>query len=740
MMYKILTVTALSGSMMLGATAYAQDAQDGGSNDIIVTAEKRESRLLDVSAPISVIGSEQIEKHTVTNFEELVEQIPGVSVTSDFGGSASKVISIRGVGGADDYRPNGSPSVAMHVDNIYQSSNAFLTMPFFDVERVEVLKGPQGTLYGRNSTAGVINVISRTKADTLNGYVNAQYESYDRVRFEGALGMPLAEGVGLRIAAVADQGGGFQDGKGAGVLAGYRPAAGVPAIANPGMQEGWGDRDLLAGRATLNADFSPDSKLTVRLFGSRDRGETQYPDSRGGVSNSGFVEPDDDPYTFYSDRYGRRRMDTWGANANFSQQLGSGIVLDLVGGYQDGKRYVEGEGTGSPIRIFDYNFSDRVKQVSGEARLSRHDGSRFEWVIGGYYLNDKVDFRTDLLAADAYRSNLVSDYHQKRESVAAFGQGDFNVTERLKLSLGLRYTADNASYVGSTYDANPWGVSIVPLAMPALPILFDEDYDEDNVSGRATISYKPTDTLNLWVSAGKGYKAGGFDGSTIFSEPEALPFRSETVWAYEGGLKFAGPGGLFLNVDGFYYDFSDLQANSTTIVAGAATTANVRTNVAAARMYGVDIAGGATLVRSGPHELTASLGATLIDSKITEFDSSDPNVVAVNLGNEMPAAPKFSGNAQVAYTYRGNGWKLGGMVWGSRKGSEFKRLNNAVSARVPGYWLLNARIDLELENPGITLFAFGRNLTDEVYYVDYSATARLTGSPRVFGGGLRFDF
>ncbi|HUD28463.1 MAG TPA: TonB-dependent receptor, partial [Novosphingobium sp.] len=468
---KLLAAAGLAAIVTSGA-AHAQSAgappQEGG--EIVVTAEKRETRLLEVAAPISVIGGDRVAERGISDFEGLVEQIPGVSITADFGGAASKVISIRGVGGSDDYRPNGSPSVAMHVDNIYQSSNAFLSMPFFDVERVEVLKGPQGTLYGRNSTAGVINLITRSRSDEINGYFTGQYESFQRVKMEGAFGFPIAPGVGLRLAGVVDQGGGFQDGKGAGVLGGTTPFPGTGAIPDPGARKGWGDRDLFAGRATLDAEFSPDSKLVVKLFGSTDRGENQMPDLNGGVRTDGFTEPDDDPYTFYSDRYPDRKIDVWGLSASFSHTFSEALALDVVGGYQAGDRYVEGEGTGSPLRNFDFNFTDRVRQHSLEARLSNRDGGFLDWVVGGYYLKDKVDFRTDLIATDSMGTTLVSDYHQERESKAAFAQADLNLTSRLTLTGGLRYTADNASYKGATTDANPLGVSIAPIALPTIPV------------------------------------------------------------------------------------------------------------------------------------------------------------------------------------------------------------------------------------------------------------------------------
>lgn len=729
----LLSCCALSTvALMASSTAYA--AEDDSQNDIVVTAEKKESRLVDISAPISVLSGDRVAERTISSFEDLVEQLPGVSITSDFGGASSKVISIRGVGGSDDYRPNGNPSVAMHVDNIYQSSNAFLTMPFFDVERVEVLKGPQGTLYGRNSTAGVINLITRSQSDRINGYFTGQYESYGRVRMEGAFGAPIAEGIGFRVAGVVDQDGGFQTGKGAGYFGGTTRAAGAPPINDPGERKGWGDRDLFAGRATLDAEFSPESKLVVKLFGSSDRGESQMLDSVGGVSNSGWIEPDNDPYSFYSDRYPKRRMDVWGLSASFSQKLNDALALDVVGGYQTGKRYVEGDGTGSPARIFDYNFSDRVRQHSLEVRLSNRDGNLIDWVVGGYFIKDKVDFRTDLIATDLYRTTLVTDYHQERESKAAFGQVDINLSSRFILSGGLRYTADKATYAGSTTDANPLGLS----TYTAPNVFFDNDFDADNVSGRVTLSYRPSTAANIWASVGKGYKAGGFDGSSIFSAAEALPFKSEDVLAYEGGFKFAGRRDLFLNVEAFYYDFDNLQANTTAQIGGQNT--NVRTNVAKARVFGLDIQAGATLIESGPHKLAIDGGATLLRSKILEFNSSNAALVAVNLGNDLPASPHLSANGQIAYSYTADSWSVKASLDARHKASEYKRLSNDPNTEVPSYTLLNGRIDLKLTDTGLGFFVYARNLTDKTYFVDRGTTLRLSGSPRIIGGGATIQF
>jgi iron complex outermembrane receptor protein len=146
------------------------------------------------------------------------------------------------------------------------------------------------------------------------------------------------------------------------------------------------------------------------------------------------------------------------------------------------------------------------------------------------------------------------------------------------------------------------------------------------------------------------------------------------------------------------------------------------------------------LIQSGPHKLAIDGGATLLRSKILEFNSTNPAIVAVNLGNDLPASPHLSGNAQIAYTYTADSWSVKAAVDARHKSSEFKRLSNDPNTQVSGYTLLNARLDVTLTDTGLGFFVYGRNLTDETYYVDRGATLRLSGSPRVFGGGATLQF
>ncbi|NYI23637.1 TonB-dependent receptor [Sphingobium indicum] len=738
------------GQLVLGAAAAAVGvaqvpvhAQSGKNQesyktpanleDIVVTAQKRASRLSDVPAAIAAFSGTYIQERGVSDFEGLVEQTPGVSITSDFGGSASKVISVRGLGGTDDYRPNGSSSAALHIDDVYQTSNLFLSLPFFDVERVEVLKGPQGTLYGRNSTAGVINVITKDPGNSFSGYATAELASYDRYRVEAAVGGPLTETLSARIAVLGDWGGGFMKGRGAGAAAGRRIFAGTPAVPDPGARDGWGDRDMQAIRGTLLWRMPTGGKLRLKAFTSRDQGENQISDSVQGISNQGYFETDNDPYTFYSNRYPHRDIRMSGGSLSLEQPLTDHVTLNSVVGYQYGKRHVEGA-SGTPYRIFDFDFSDKVRQKSLEVRLSGDIGP-FDWVIGGYAVNDRVKFLTDINLTDLAATVIRTDYVQTRKSRAVFGQIDWRISNQFTLTGGLRYTDDKARFSGSSIDANPYGVSQGAARFPDVPVYFDNRTRDNNVSGRLTLSYKPIDEVKVYASYGTGYKAGGFDGSSIFSQVEALPLKPENVKAYEAGLKVSTDSQFYASVDAFYYDLSELQA--FTVV--PPSPASIRINVGKSRLYGVDLSVGFNLIRNDLHSLRLEAGGTLLDSRITEFIGS-PSQVAQNLGNDLPAAPHRTANASLVHKIQlGGGLEFTTTFDARHKSGEYKRLNNLPTSHVGSYTLLGLRGELS-SDAGWSVFAYVRNLTDEVYLIDRNTAQRLVGSPRTFGGGVRYEF
>ena len=721
-------------------TAQAGDAT--AVEDVIVTAQKREQRIQDVPLAVTVVDGEDAARRGIDNVVGLVDEVPGVSINYAFGGTNYGLISIRGIGGADDYKPNGNPSVALHVDGVYQTSNAYLGMPLFDLERVEILKGPQGTLYGRNTTAGVINVLTNGPAEQREGSARVEYGSYDYTAFETAFGGPITENVGVRVAILAEQGGGFMDGAGAGDLAGFRLSVGgvvqnqMPPILDPGRREGFGDKNLVAGRATVAIELAPESELTLKLFGSLDRGESRQYDRISATLDTNIANAgeNDDPFEFYSAEYPTQDIDIYGASATLEHALGDNLNLTIVAGAQGTTRSVQGNGDGSPYPASRYDFDESLEQASLEVRLGDDTGGRFDWIVGAFVIADDIDFDTRWTS---YTARTIYDhtYVQTRDSAAAFGQVDFRVTDRLQLSGGLRYTRDEATFSGRNDDLNPWRISTFTTTFATTnPFIWDREFEDDNVSGRITAKYDITSELNVFVSAGTGYRAGGFDGTSIFTQAETLPFDSETVTAYEAGLRWT-TGRFRLSLDAFAYEFEELQATTR-----LANDTNGRANVGEAETSGIDFAINAVLFETDTQTLDVDLSAAFLESEIISFSSARVADVLATVGDPLPGAPDVTATLSLNHGLSfANGWALSSRLGVSHHGEESNRLNAIPGNTAEAYTLVNARF--ELATPGDwSVYAYGRNITDEVYFPELNGASRLVGAPATYGVGLRYNF
>ncbi|WP_395945460.1 TonB-dependent receptor domain-containing protein [Brevundimonas sp.] len=722
--------------------AGAVSADAATLDEVIVTAQKRAQRIQDVPLAVTVLDGDDAARRGIDSVVGLVDEVPGVSVNYAFGGTNYGLISIRGIGGADDYKPNGNPSVALHVDGVYQTSNAYLGMPLFDLDRVEILKGPQGTLYGRNTTAGVINAITKGPGDTVEGSGRIEVGSYDYAAMEAAVGGPLSDTVGVRLAVLAEQGGGFMTGAGAGDLAGFQPVIGgvtqtqVPAIVDPGRREGFGDKDLFAGRATVSMDLAPETNLTVKLFGSRDRGDTRQYDRISAALDSNIANAgeNDDPYEFYSSEYPTQSIDIYGVSALLNHALGDNLNLAVIGNVQGTTRSVQGNGDGSPYPASRFDADEKLSQTSLEMRLSDDTGGRLDWIAGAFYVSDDIDFDTHWTSYTA-RTKYDNLHKQTRNSFAVFGQVDYDLTEKLTLSGGLRYTRDEATFSGRNDDLNPWGVSTFTTTFATTnPFVWDRSFEDDNVSGRGTARYAFTPNLNVFVSAGTGYRGGGFDGTSIFTQAETLPFDSETVTAYETGLRWTTPR-LRVSLDAFSYRFKELQATTR-----LANDTNGRANVGEAESQGIEFAVNAVLFETARQTLDLDVAAAFLDTEIISFSSARVAEVLSTVGDPLPGAPDVTATVSLNHgLVLDNGWRLDSRLSVSHHGEESNRLNAAPNNTAEAYTLLNARIELET-SAAWALYAYGRNITDEVYFPELNGASRLVGAPATYGVGLRYAF
>lgn len=706
---------------------------DGG-DEIVVTALKREQTLLEVPAAVLAISGDRLREAGVASFLQLTQQTPGVIASNQLvGGRTIQTFTIRGIG-FDDFRPNGSPSAAVHFDGVYQGSSALIGGQMFDVARVEILKGPQGTLYGRNTTAGAVNVISQKPSDRLEGFATAEYGRFDSFRGEAAVNVPLDDSVALRVSGVFDRTDGFLTNVGPGRFGGTTPNPAIPANGNPEVDNNVAGSTFYAGRALLSVGAGTNTEFLLNVHGFHESGGQAQAERTIATA----LYPANRPYTFDANFTPNLNKTNVGAAATLTQALGDSHTLTVIGGYEHLKqRY--GWNDGLPIRQFDIDYRDKLEQGSLEARIQNNSGSKMDWVIGGAYFKDETTLDSTLDGSDAFRTVFGASYRQKRSSWAVFGDVTYHVNDALKLGIGLRYTHERSHFVGSTIDLNPYGLSLAPAVFKGVPVNFDNRFKDGRLSGKSSISYSISGNAEIYASVGRGFKAGGFDGSTIFSAPEALAFKSENVWAYEGGVKFLPRGGpVQIEAAGYYYDYSDLQANSTLSPAPGVFT-NIRTNVGKARVYGGEL----SITAHPVNGMDVRFGAALLDSKITEIRSASAAEAARRLGNVLPNAPTMTLNGSIRYAIPlSDKVVLTPLVSGRFISKYYTELDNYQA--IGDYFLGDARLELALDGR-FTVAGYVRNLTNALYETGLGASSptafnAFRGAPRTYGVsvGARF--
>lgn len=723
-----------TGTASAASTALA-DAEAVTMQTMVVTAQKRPQTLLDVPTSIVALSGDQVRERGITDFVTLAQSTPGVIAASQAtGGRTSQTFTIRGIGN-DDFRANGNPSAAVHFDGVYMGSSALIGGQLFDVERIEVLKGPQGTLYGRNTTAGAINVISRKPGDKFEGRASIDYGNYGSVRTELAAGGPIDEQWGVRIAGVYDRTDGYLTNTGAGKFTGYTPKPGVippNGAATPGSKAT--GTDFSGARAIVTYTPRTDTSLMLSVHGFHETGGASQ--SERVIATSKYAA--DAPYTFSSNVEPALSKNSNGMSLTVDHELPNDLVLTVIGGYENITQQFMWNDS-SPIRTFDIDYYDHVEQHSLEARVRNNDGeaSRTDWVLGSIYYEDKIGLRSTLDSSDYLRTVFATDYRQTRNSWAMFGDLTNRFAERWSAGVGLRYTSERSTFSGSTIDLNPYGLSLGSRAFPTLPVYFDQSFQDDKVTGKATLTYRPDTNTTLYGAIGQGFKAGGFDGSTISSKEEAAPFKSETVVSYEAGLKYLPNGPVQVDASVFYYDYKNMQANSTRIIATTPTT--VRTNVGRSHILGAEL----NLLARPLRNLDLNLGLSALNTRITEANSDDSSESVRRVGNQLPNSPKLTANLSARHTQALSGDTVLVSTIGWRWiGKYYGELDNYQS--IGNYFLGDARLELRFGKRW-SLATWVRNFTDRAYFTGFAGVSATTanlyrGAPRTFGVNAQMRF
>ncbi len=769
-------VLALANPALAEETAPdATDGANGGIADIVVTANRRSESLQKVPLTIAALGSEELAAKGVADATALNGLVPNLRVNSPFSETQPN-FTVRGIGVANEFNPNAQSPIGVYFDEVYQGFRASHGAALFDLERVEVLKGPQGTLYGRNTTGGAINIITRRPdLDGANGYLTAGYGNYNRFNMSAAAEATLVQDkLGVRIAITRLS----RDGVIQNVASRY--GATNPYVGN----EDYDSIDSWAGRVTLRAKPTEALDMTLRAYFSDQKpiGTTGvvYQLSPGGADIAGRTFPGLGQRESAATNQGRYKTKSWGVNLKTDWTAGD-VTVTSVTGYDDGSLHQPFDFDGSPSLIGQWDPNTAQFRSFGQDLHGTYEGDGFKLIGGGYFGWQEVDllnryFYLGVLngMAGPNKFNPAGQFYpgqaptaidarqQMRQSqwtYAAYLEGEISLTERLKLTLGGRLTHEKlaiSNFSSLLYDSsrNPalytYSSSCSNTVAPAAPILTGivpgiED-KRTEPTGRAILSYTVPDGPMLYTSYSRGYRSGSFNGQSIIPVPNFVP--AEFVDAFEAGFKARMLGDtLQINGAAFYNKYKGQQVQE--IQNGASFLRSLN-----GRLYGFELD-----VKARPHprvQIDASLAYLNTRYDDGQFlaagdpAATDPRGIALG-GNAFPFAPQWSANISPSVKLLDMGDRsvtLQGDV--SYVSHQYFDPFNERQAVGPlrlgqkGYALVNGSLRYDAESFSVSIW--GRNLFNK-YYNAYALNIEsfgfdffTPGAPRTFGAEATFRF
>ena len=731
---KKLTVTAIAAGF-LAATAFGAEEESvrnfAPMEEIVVTAQKRQQSLMDVGISVSVADEQQIRDRRINVVQDIQLFTPNAHVKEIISG-LMPIITVRGVG-LNDFNAANNPAVGVYIDEVSLSSLALLSSDFFDLERMEVLKGPQGTLYGRNSTAGALNIVTAKPAmDETSARLSAGAGDYDLLEVEGMVNLPLAESAALRLSGkVIDQGEGFWE--------------------NTTTGNDDGERDVWMARAQLLWEPSDQTSVLFKIENQEARSElgtyeffgalpsphaSDCPGNPACMNFLGFSDTDGDIYTVASGADPTYDLDQFISTLRIDSELGF-ATLTAITGYINFDRIWTADVDASPARILDFYNSDDVEQISQEVRLAGETEAMI-WQLGAFFTNDKVTtvYRGDLQDLLNTTSDSLGDLDST--NISAFANFEWNLSERLALITGVRVSNEERDAVVYTDDlATEFPASFLSLtpvgAGPVRLAFIDDTVKDTSVDWKVGLNWDINEATLLYASVSKGTKSGGFFTGVVTTNAQLLPYDEEELIAYEVGVKGRlSSASLIYESAAFYYDYDDVQTfigdNS------GAVPVNRLGNVEGATIYGFD--GQVMWGPPGADGLSLVWGVGLLDTELSSFTSGAD---VIPKGNEQPDAPGFSTSMALSYSFSfSDAVSAEVAVDGRYQVETFHNALNEPLSESDDYWVINARLSLYLPNDWEAT-AWSKNIADEDYMIQMSNNlalgngARVYGPPRTFG-------
>jgi len=723
------------GALLASQLAFGQSAQPPRSGEsinqlaeVIVTAQKRVESAQTTPVAITVYNAEEIARKGITDIQTLATQDTSLNLTYGGGGEAP-YLTMRGIS-SHDTSEIGDPAVAVAVDGFFQNRTYGLITSLFDLERIEVLRGPQGTLYGRNATGGVVNIITAKPTKEFEVKASVEAGNFNTLNASGVVNLPFSDALQLRVAVDSNKHDGYRK---------IITELGAPA-------DGGDDQDARSGRVELA--FSPTEHLSglitlqsMQIGGTGNVSKiipfVPNPNVPGDILHT--LPPLGSPDTFatYSPTYVRIDEKTYKLGLTYDG-LPGGAKLVYLGGY-DNLQWHHALPTNSfgglPFDVTQsYYQNEYPKTQNHELRVESPTDGRFIWQAGLYYFKEKsTDLYSHVVSNPgtsnaseliAFKFPIVQD-----TSRAVYGQGSASLTDNLKLTAGVRYTKDSKERTG-TFDLNFINVFGIPQGGSG---------DFSKVTGHLGLDWTPTGHSLEYAKVDTGYKAGGFTTCN--------PYGPEQVTAYEIGSKNRLLNNTVqLNVSAFYNDYKDQQI-ATFVPSSVCISNSTVQNAGGSRIYGLEGQFDALLGPVGK----ADLSFTYLHARFTNFIAAPGIAAAVAdctpdgttgncqlSGNTLSQSPTLTIGAGLEHTWPlQNAMTLNGRVEAKYTTKQYFDPFNYASTTAPGYALGNANLDLAGGNWKIG--AWVRNISNQRYFTnmqEYYTDSLYTysyGAPRTFG-------
>lgn len=745
------TALLASASIPLSLSAHAQETNPKEDlfvlETIEVTAQRRSQSANDVPVAITAFTGEKLKKLGAKDPTALGDFTPGLAAVNNAVGAPA--YTLRGVG-LEDFIGNNTSGTAIYFDEVYPVSATQQGFQMYDLQRVEVLKGPQGTLYGRNASGGAINFVPNRPTEDAEFSISAGIDSLAEINLVGIASGALADNARGRLSVNYIKGlDEWQDG-------GTRGAD-------------TGKADKLSARGQLEFDVSDSTTALISVFGERDHGinETWQADDQAGYEAlTGIrVQSTDDVREaslgeFFTNFDGTdapvNDTSSYGVTLKINSSFDAGDLASITN-YQVMDRFAYDNNDGSPEELADFRFSTDVEQFSQEFRFSTEFEDLVNVITGAFYGWDSIDV-DDVAAITGFldvfglpsptpsgEATISVDSTQKTTSLGMYVHTEWDLSQEWKATLAGRYTYEKREFDGAVIDDQGY---FFGAPGPIFPIFGLPDYlqlseTENDFSYRIGLDYTPNKNLLLYASLATGFKSGVFYSGAVFDPRGWGYIEPEQITAYETGAKWTTlEGAMQVNLAGFYYDYKDKQ---TLVVIddpfGAITTLG---NVPKSRSYGGELEVQALLTAN----LNVTAGLALLETEIREAPTTNRGatlLATIQEGSELTQSPSISFNTQIDYRYDLSETLTGNAELTYSYSADRKLFLGDPLSRADNYHSVGARLSVADDDAGWEVAVYGRNLTgeDAVTFAFVNIIGNRTYAlqrPRVIGLEATFNF